>query len=184
MKNVLLLVIGAVSLAACGGLREARQATEDNISSCPTAFALGDTARLIEFDGDPKLENVAWSAEILDVRTSCRFLPERPISAEVEIDFAVGKGPKADDATKNLTYFVAVTRRDQYILEKAEFTVPVKFKDGIATVRFSDKVDEILIPRKNNEVAGVNFEIAVGLSMTRSQVLYNRSGQSLKYPQL
>ncbi|WOI53751.1 hypothetical protein [Parvularcula sp. LCG005] len=188
MMRLVLAAAALLSLSACGSVGESletmRLASEKNIGVCPNVFALEDAARMIDFVGDPSLDNVAWSAEITDVRTACRIQADRPITATVEIDFAVGKGPAASGTVKDLTYFVAVTRRNREVIAKTEFTVPVKIEGGIATVRLSDDVDGIVIPRKDGDTAGTNFEIAVGLSLDRQQVLFNRSGESLKFPNL
>ena len=45
-------------------------------------------------------------------------------------------------------------------------------------------IDEIVIPRANDNVSGVNFEIIIGFSVTPEQAIFNRSGKSLKFPNL
>lgn len=186
-----LIVIGAtVSLAACGSLgdsvKEARANSAANPAPCPNAFALDEAARMIVFDGEPALGTVAWSGEVTDVRTSCRYTTDKPIEAQVEMDFAVGRGPAATGETFDVTYFVAVTRRDKDLIAKREYTVPVTVsaEGGIATVSFTQSVRDITIPRAGPNTSGTNFEIAVGFALSREQLLYNRSGRSLKFPEL
>ena len=181
-------LVALTALAGCGSvgdaLEEARANSAANPAPCPNAFALDEAARMIVFDGEPSLEAVAWSAEVTDVRTSCRYTTDRPIEARVEMDFAVGKGPAASGDTLDVTYFVAVTRRDKDLIAKEEFTVPVTVRDGLATVELTEKIREIVIPRAGENTSGTNFEIAVGFSLSREQLLYNRSGRSLKFPEL
>ena len=101
----------------------------------------------------------------------------------MEIDLAFGRGPKADAAEKNFTYFVAVTRRNAEVIEKAEYTIPVNFgKNSVKLVE--EEIKQILIPRKGEQTSGLNFEIVVGLALTPSQARFNRSGKSLKFPEL
>jgi hypothetical protein len=70
------------------------------------------------------------------------------------------------------------------VIEKAEFLIPVEF-DKDRNVRIAkEKIDEILIPRKDNEVSGTNFEVVVGLVLTPQQAIFNRTGKSLKFPEL
>jgi hypothetical protein len=97
---------------------------------------------------------------------------------------AVGRGPAAAAEEHEVTYFVAVTRRNRELIAKEEFTVPVRVRDGIGTIRFTEKVDDIFISRAGSDTSGTNFEIAVGFALTRDQVLFNRSGKSLRYPEL
>ena len=177
-----------LSVAACGSfgrkLEDIQLAGESNIGLCPNAFVLADADRMIEFNGEPSLQHVAWSAEIVDVRTSCRYAADRPIQASVEIDFAVGRGPAAEGQMTEIPYFVAVTRKNKALIAKSEYAVPVRVKGDIATVRFTEDIKRITIPRKDSDLSGGNFEIAVGLGLTKKQVIFNRSGQSLKFPTL
>lgn len=183
-----ILSVASTSLAACGSISktidETRLADQQNVDICPNAFALSDAARAIEFVGDKTLQNVAWSAEILDVRTRCRYVEDRPIKAVVEVDFAVGRGPAATSHDHELQYFVAVTRKNRALIAKQEFAVPVRVKGDIATVRFTEDMNTITIPRLDRSISGSNFEIAVGLVVTQDQLIFNRSGQSLKFPNL
>lgn len=182
-RTVLALAAAAV-LPACGTLEDARVAGEQNLDVCPNIFALGDAARFVEFTGDPATETVAWTGEIVDVRTSCRYVADRPIEARVEVDFAIGRGPAASDDSFDMPFFVAVTRKNRAVIAKEEFAVPVTVRRGLGTVTFTEKVNEITIPRADPDTSGSNFEIAVGFALTREQLLYNRSGQSLKFPEL
>lgn len=181
-----LALVSAVALSACSSSAfDRRAATEKNPAPCPNVLVLSEAARMIEFAGEAKtLENIAYTGEILDVRTICRYYDEEPIEASVEIDFAFGRGPMATERAKNVNYFVAVTRTDRDLIAKQEFTIPVQFRGDRAVVTLKDSVDQIVIPRKDGNVSGVNFEIIVGLSLTRDQVVYNRSGKSLKFPDL
>ncbi|ADM08523.1 hypothetical protein PB2503_02227 [Parvularcula bermudensis HTCC2503] len=188
LKRASVLVGLAALLSACGSvgdtLDDLSASSERNPGPCPNVFALGDAASKVEFIGPAALENVAWSAEITDVRTSCRYVDDKPIRAEVAIDFAVGRGPAATGAQHDLRYFVAVTRRNTDVIAKEVFTLPVQVRGELATVRLSEEVANILIPRADADTSGTNFEIAVGLVLTREQLLYNRSGQSLRFPEL
>ena len=185
---MLRLALLALSLTACASvgeaLEEARLADQANPAPCPNVFVLDEAARLIDFSGEPSLDTVAFTAEVRDVRSACRYAEDRPIRATVEVDLAAGRGPAADGQTFDLTYFVAVTRTNRDLIAKQEFTVPVTFRDGVAVVSFTEDIDEIEIPRKGEQTSGTNFEIAVGLALTREQLLYNRSGRSLKFPEL
>ena len=185
-KALAATLIAAVGLTACGSnaAKEARAARERNPAPCPNILVLNDAARLVEFAGDEKIENVAWSAEIMDVSLSCRYFTDRPIEAKVELEIAFGRGPAATATAKEFSYFVAVTRTDQEVIAKQNFTVPVQFKDGRNVALIEQKIDELTIPRKSERTSGTNFEVIVGLVLTQDQAIYNRSGKSLKFPEL
>ena len=156
-----------------------------NPAPCPNVLVLGDASRLIEFSGnDEVIENVAYTGEITNVAIGCRYKDSKPINAEIELELAFGRGPKGLAPEKMFKYFVAVTRKDSEIIAKKEFIVPVNFGTENTIVVKSEDIDEILIPRAGSNVSGTNFEIVVGFALTPKQVIYNRSGKSLKFPNL
>ncbi len=169
---------------ACSSNKLGKQAKEANPAPCPNIVVLSEAARLIEFDGEQSLDDVAYSAEIVDVTMSCRYFGDRPIDMSVDVDFAFGKGPKGADGQKIFKYFVAVTRKDIEVIAKKEFLVPVDFNEDRIVVTLTEEIDKIVIPRKREETSGLNFEVIVGFALTPKQVIYNRSGKSLKFPNM
>ncbi len=184
-------VIGAVFIAAgvaasgCSSSSEARAARERNPAPCPNIVVLSEAARQIEFASDQlSADNIAYTAEISNVALSCRYFSDKPISASVSVDLAFGRGPKGEEREKEFTYFVAITRKDLEIISKKEFTVPVKFGEKQAVKQVEEEINKIIIPRRDENVAGSNFEVVVGLAVTPRQINFNRSGKSLKFPEL
>lgn len=179
------LIAAVLAASGCGAnqAREAKAARERNPAPCPNVVVLSEAARQIEFNGEERIEDVAFTGEIAKVDLQCRYYGDKPIDATVRIDFAFGKGPKADDDKRTYTYFVAVTRKDLEVIEKAEFQIPVKFGSS-DVVRMRDKIDKVVIPRASDKTSGTNFEVIVGFSVTPKQAVFNRSGKSLKYPDL
>lgn len=173
--------VALVALAACGSTKEAKQA---NPAPCPNIVVLSDAARLVDFDGEQRLEDIAWTAEVENVSLTCRYVANKPIDASMKINFAFGKGPKANGESHNFGYWIAVTRTNREVIEKREYVVPVKFGDTDSVRRAEHEIKEIIIPRKDESVSGVNFEVVVGLVVTPQQAIYNRSGKSLKFPDL
>jgi hypothetical protein len=70
------------------------------------------------------------------------------------------------------------------VIEKKEFIVPIDFGGDDAVKRVRQEIESIVIPRKGEETSGTNFEVVVGLVLTPQQAIYNRSGKSLKFPDL
>lgn len=182
MKKALAFAsFAAFALAACGSTKEAKLA---NPAPCPNVVVLSDAARLVDFDGEQRLEDIAWTAEVANVSLTCRYVADKPIDASMTIDFAFGKGPKANGESHNFGYWVAVTRTNREVIEKREYIIPVKFGDKDTVRRAEHEIKEIIIPRKDDKVSGTNFEVVVGLVVTPQQAIYNRSGKSLKFPDL
>ncbi|MEM9840374.1 MAG: hypothetical protein AAF830_14635 [Pseudomonadota bacterium] len=184
MRNVIILVVAAALLTGCANYGRNAAARQANPAPCPNVFVLSDAARFIDFgEAEPSLEAVAFSGEFENVETRCRYYADVPIQAEVDVTFAIGRGPAAVGQTYDVRYFVAVTRTNRDVIAKQEFSTPVTFKEGRNVVRISQSINDIMITRKGSETSGVNFEIAVGFVLDRDQVLYNRSGKSLKFPE-
>lgn len=173
----------AVSGCASSEARQKRAEREGNPAPCPNIIVLNDAARFIEFDGDESLENITYTGEVVDVTSTCRYYEDEPIDAGVTVDLAFGRGAKGAQGKKSFTYFVAVTRRNSDVIAKREFPVEVNFgEQPVETVSLD--IDDIVIPRANDNISGVNFQIIVGFSVTAEQAIFNRSGKSLKFPNL
>lgn len=174
-SRLLTVSVACLALAACGGgLSEVDALT--NPAPCPTASVLFDAARTVEFHGEQELANVGFTGEFLGVRSLCRYDDEGgPIEADLEVDFAFGRGQAAQGNSHTYRYFVAVTRRDSVVLAKETFEVTANF-GGDAITYEQDEIDRIIIPRANNDVSGANFEIFVGFELTPEQLAFNRSG--------
>jgi len=115
-----------------------------------------------EFSPFPqRFPNVEYTGEIADVRLYCRYTGTDPVRAEIEIDFAFGKGPAATSNRRDYGYWIAVTRRSGKVLEKEYFTV-------------------IIIPRADESVSAANFEILIGFDLTEDQLTYNKEGRRFR----
>ena len=172
-------------VAGCESSSVAKAARERNPAPCPNIIVLADAARFVEFAGEgEQLDDVAFSGEIEDVSLACRYFADKPIEASISVDLAFGKGPAAPSFEKEFKYFVAVTRTDLEVIAKKEFSIPVTFSKKDAIKRFEEEVDSIVIPRANEGTAGTNFEVIVGFVVTPAQAVFNRSGKSLKFPDL
>lgn len=180
-KALAVALFAALALGGCGSTKEAKLA---NPAPCPNIIVLSDAARLVDFAGEERIEDVAWSAEIENVSLACRYVADKPIDASIKVSMAFGKGPKADGREHNFAYWVAVTRTDREVITKQEYLAPVKFGDDESVRRVEHEIEKIVIPRKNDSISGTNFEVVVGLVVTPQQAIYNRSGKSLKFPDL
>jgi hypothetical protein len=180
-KALAAALFAAIALSGCGSTKEARQA---NPAPCPNIVVLSDAARLVDFSGEERIEDVAWTAEIENVSLVCRYIGADPIDASAKITIAFGKGPKSDAREHNFSYWVAVTRTNREVIEKKEYLVPVKFGDDKDIERVEHELEKIIIPRKDENTSGTNFEVVVGLVVTPQQAIYNRTGKSLKFPEL
>lgn len=175
--SILALAIGACrSSSGIGSALDTRQ----NSGTCPPAGSIYNASRIVAFKDDEQLfSNVEFTGEIVDVRLFCRYAGTDPVRAEVEIDFAFGKGPAAIGQRQDYGYWVAVTRRSGKVLQKQHFTVSADFSDG-PVVGETEVLQRIIIPRADESVSAANFEILVGFDLTDEQLQYNREGRRFR----
>lgn len=180
--RIFALSTALLGLAACQSGSSIGDAfdTRQNAGTCPPAAAMYQSARLVEFDGAEQLfPNVQFTGEIVGVRLYCRYAGNDPVRAEVEIDFAFGKGPAGTSNRKDYGYWVAVTRRSGKVLNKEHFTVRADFSDGPVTGE-TEVLQRIIIPRNDDSVSAANFEVLIGFDLTEDQLAYNREGRRFR----
>jgi len=181
-KTALILaaaLLAAVSVSGCRSSRLAQQFdTAPNAGPCPVAGSIHDAARYVKFaPGAGELfSDIEYTAEIVDVRLFCRYTDDLPLAAEIEIDFAFGRGPRGTATTHTYPYFVAVTRRNGKVLARETFATQGEFRTGQVSGR-TELVNRIEIPRADSSISGVNFEILVGFELTPEQLEFNRAGK-------
>ncbi|WP_291844853.1 hypothetical protein [Maricaulis sp.] len=178
-----LALIAAMSglLASCQSVSDILSDPEPNIGPCPSALSLYDAHRIVELRNDEvAYENVGFTGEVLAVRSLCSYYGERPILANLEIDFGFGRGPAAQGNERTYEFFVAVTRRDMAVMAKEVFPIRVRFDADEDRVFMTETIDAISIPRADEGTSGVNFEILVGFELTPEQLAFNRSGQRFR----
>lgn len=178
-------LIAVLALSGCQSTKEAfnvGEAGERNPGPCPRAFAIYDASRIVEIKGDgaERYSNVGFTGEIDKVRSLCRYYADRPIVADLDIDFSLGRGPAAAGETATYEYFVAVTRRNIDVIERVSYPLSVTFPAGQDRVSVSESINEIVIPRANDTTSGVNFEIIVGFEVTPEQRAFNLDGKRFR----
>lgn len=180
MRAIAVLAAGLM-LASCGSNPVTRALdTRSNAGPCPPASALYDAARIVELDGEGiNYTNIAYTGEITGVELRCRYVEDQPLRAEVVLDFAFGKGPRATANAHTYNFWVAVTRRSSKVLAKEYFSVDANFGSGRVAGR-QEVIEDILIPRLDESISGANFEIVVGFDLTEDQLAFNREGRRFR----
>ena len=181
--RILLPILALALLAGCNSTKKLAETLDErqNAGACPAVGSIYDAARIVEFnDGSEDVyTNIRYTGEIIDVRSFCRYTGDNPLTANLEIEFAFGKGPAADASTHDFGYWVAVTRRNGKVLAKQHYTVSADFGtsklDGT-----TEKIDKITIPRADESIAGTNFEILVGFDLTDKELEFNRAGKRFR----
>lgn len=180
LAAMLAISIGLSGCSTAKKVLEVGEEAEKNPGPCPVAFSLYEASRLVEFKGSESFKNVGFTAEINKVRSLCRYVGDGPISSDLTLDIAFGRGPAASGRTATYQYFVAVTRKDIEVIEKQIFPITVTFPEGVDIVELTEEVGEIIIPRANENTSGANFEIIVGFELTQEQIAFNADGKRFR----
>lgn len=152
-----------------------------NAGPCPYVKVLYDAGRVIEFkDGKEASANVGYTGEIQGISAGCQYKDDQPIQVEMEVLFELGKGPQAQGSSKTYRYWVAVTKRNEAIIAKQYFDLPVSFSPGQDRVYVTEKMAQITIPRAKDTTSGANFEILVGFDVTPQMAAFNRDGKRFR----
>lgn len=184
-RIALILAASLLAATAVTGCRSSRIAqsldSTPNAGPCPVIGSVYDAARYVKMaDGSGELySDIEFTGEIVDVRIFCRYTDDNPLDAEIEIDFAYGKGPAANADGHTYPYFVAVTRRNGKVLARETFASQADFRGKTLTGK-SELVNRITIPRADGSISGVNFEIVVGFELTPEQLEFNRAGKRFR----
>jgi hypothetical protein len=152
-----------------------------NAGPCPYVKVLYDAARYVELkDNVAAAADVGYTGEISNISAMCLYKSDQPIRVRAQILFQLGRGPQAKGRTKVYHYWVAVTDRNNAVLGKSEFTLPVTFPAGEDRVNKVEAFDNIVIPRKDTKVSGANFEVLVGFDVTPEMADFNRAGKRFR----
>ncbi len=142
---------------------------------------LYDAARYIDFKGDAEASAaVRYSGEIQNLSSLCAYKVDEPITVKARVLFEFGRGPQASGRSNTYRYWVAVTDRNHAVLGKATFDLPVTFPAGQDRVAVTQEIDRIVIPRKDNNVSGANFEVLIGFEVTPQMADFNRLGKRFR----
>jgi hypothetical protein len=152
-----------------------------NAGPCPYVKILYDAARYEEFKDDRVASDaVGFTGEMQNLSSGCEYRITDPIHVEVQVLFALGRGPAAEGATKDYSYWVAVTDRNNAVIDKQYFTVRAVFPPGVDRVMVTDRINDIRIPRANSDVSGANFEVLLGFDVTPQMADFNRQGKRFR----
>ena len=150
-----------------------------NAGPCPFVKILYDAARFVELEGGRAASaNVGYTGEIEGVSAGCAYQSDEPITVQMDILFNLGRGPQAGGDQRTYRYWIAVTERNEAVLAKEYFDLPVDF-EGAATASVTEE-QSVIIPRASAETSGGNFEVLIGFDVTPEMAEFNRTGSRFR----
>ncbi|WGM31726.1 Tat pathway signal sequence domain protein [Brevundimonas sp. NIBR11] len=150
-----------------------------NAGPCPYVKILYDAARFVELEGGRAASaNVGYTGEIEGVTAGCAYHADEPITVQMNVLFNLGRGPQATADQRTYRYWIAVTERNQAVLAKEYFDLPVNF-EGARTASVTEE-QSVVIPRATAETSGGNFEVLIGFDVTPEMAEFNRTGSRFR----
>lgn len=151
-----------------------------NAGPCPYVKVLYDAARYVEMTdfNRPSTATIGFTGEIEGVTADCVYRDADPIRLDFNVLFNLGKGPQASGDARTYRYWVAVTERNNAVLAKEYFDLPVNF-NGQQTASVQ-QAQTIVIPRAEATTSGNNFEVLIGFDVTPEMAEFNRSGSRFR----
>lgn len=148
---------------------------------CPYVKVLYDASRYVQFkDAKESAGQAGFTGEIQSIASGCAYKSDEPIRIQVEALFQLGRGPQAQGDKHVYRYWVAVTERNQTVLAKEYFDLPINFSAGQDRVYVTETVEQITIPRADAKVSGSNFEVLIGFDVTPEMAAFNREGKRFR----
>ena len=152
-----------------------------NAGPCPYVKVLYDASRYVEFkDGKESAAQTGFTGEIQGLSSGCAYKSDEPIRIRAEVLFQLGRGPQAEGDKHVYRYWVAVTERNQAVIAKEYFDLPVSFEPGQDRAFARETIEQITIPRADAKVSGGNFEVLVGFDVTPEMAAFNRDGKRFR----
>ncbi len=157
----LLLCLG---VAACN-----RNPLEVIVSRCPAVAVVGDAGVVTRFSGAGRdTDDVAYTATILDVRSSC--VEGSSVVNMVDFQIGVNAGPANEAEDLTLDYFVVVLRDNNQIVSKSVYSTTVTF-DRFGIGRARETIEQV-IPTVE-QARRYNYEILLGFQTDPADIVYN-----------
>jgi hypothetical protein len=152
-----------------------------NAGPCPYVKVLYDAGRYVELkDNKETVSAVGYTGEIEGLSSGCAYKSDEPIKVRVDLLFGLGRGQQATGSQHTYRYWVAVTDRNNEVIAKQYFNLPVTFPAGQDRTLVTDKIEGIVIPRIKPTVSGSNFEVLIGFDVTPEMVAFNRLGKRFR----
>jgi len=171
--SAVLVTVAALGLSACASNPAAPQL-------CPEILIPVDGSKLTRFvPGTGRdIIDVMHEDQVSGFAHRCEYNTDVTGAGEVVIDifpsFESSRGPANPDNIATFEYFIAIADQDNNVLEKARFPAEISFPQNMSRVQWQRAEPiSLTIPLKAGQ-PGADFQIFIGLQMTRDELEYQR----------
>ena len=166
------------------GLGACSMFEKPKIPPCPEVLLLADAVKQTRFAPGPGRDiiDIVHEAEVTRVIGACEYdvdedTGEGTIDVELSVAIELARGQANTDDTAKFGYFIALTDLNEKVLQKSVFDGQAKFPGNQSRISWRDEPVTLTIPVKKG-VDGTQFEIFVGMELSRDEVEYNRTHRS------
>lgn len=150
--------------------------SSDAPDNCPGASSIVMTSVGTVFKNAMSTDasNILYTAEITGVTASCDADKDAQSStSSVNVSFRATRPPNGGAAQYKVPYFVAISQADRLVTKK-EYEIEFSFDPGQTETTFSDTINSVAVTADQDKHT-YDYEILVGLQLTKAQLDYNRS---------
>jgi len=177
IRTLLLGLALSVGLSACDSMKVWRA---DKPEPCPRVTVLANASDLTKFKEGPgrDLIDVVFQAEISNVLNLCKYDVDYDtrvgtIHAQLAAVIAGKRGPADTTHSADVSYFIAVVDANKKVIQKSIFNLKLAFPGNLSQNEVKDEVVDLTIPVADG-LDGRDFEIYLGLQLTREEIAYNQ----------
>ena len=166
--RLLAVCVAAFALSSC--------ADDKKIDYCPGMTSVLDAYMAATFKPgtEPLPTNALYTVEIVKVKGNCSFDKQGKTSdSNLMVTFGATRATPGDAAQYTVPYFVAVTLGETVITKQLR-KVTFSFAPGEKSATFEDDIDDVALVT-DGEKKPYDYQILVGLQLTKEQLDYNRS---------
>ncbi|MDV7339699.1 hypothetical protein RYZ26_08850 [Terasakiella sp. A23] len=175
-KSILSSMILCLGLSACDSLNFWR---EEKPEPCPRITVLKNASELTKFKDGPGRDiiDVLFEAKITNVLSACQYDVDYDTRAgsiltQVAPVISAQRGPADQSRKADVNYFVAIVDNQKKILEKTTFPLRLAFPGNQTLNEVTDEPIDLTIVTDGSR-DGSDYEIYVGLQLTREEISYN-----------
>lgn len=177
VRTLLLGLALSVGLSACDSMKIWRA---DKPEPCPRVTVLGNASDLTKFKEGPgrDLIDIVFQAEINNVLSLCTYDVDYDtrigtIHTQLAAIIAGKRGPADTAHSADVSYFIAVVDANKKVIQKNIFNLKLAFPGNLSQNKVKDEVVDLTIAA-TNDLDGSDYEIYVGLQLTREEIAYNQ----------
>ena len=141
---------------------------------CPSLALVPDAGDLTSFAGTGQdVAALILRARITDIPAKCQKAKANTISATLNVNADVQRGPAAGANMPPIPYFIALMQGDK-VLREQDFTFAPSFAANVNRATLHGDDIELLLPISKTKAADV-YRIYVGFRLSPDQLAYNRA---------